>query len=76
MKSVKKHLESKTLTGLGVILGVLVGLALFGKVTTEVADVLKWIGASFLGVRGIANAAEGVVASKGAKSGIANSSDE
>jgi threonine/homoserine/homoserine lactone efflux protein len=56
--------KSKTILGLLVILIILVGLALYGKVTPEVADVLKWIGASFLGVRGVANAAEGLVASK------------
>lgn len=59
-----QHLQSKTVVGLTVILSVLVGLALLNKVTPEVADVLKWIGASYLGVRGVANAAESLKAPK------------
>ncbi len=39
-------------------------MALAGKLTAELADVIKWVGASFLGVRGVANAMEQYTASK------------
>lgn len=52
------HLESKTMAGLALIIGVAVLCALLGKLTPEMVDVLKWVGSSFLGMRAVANVAE------------------
>lgn len=52
------HLESKTMAGLAAILVIAVGAALLGKLSSELVDVLKWIGGSFLGMRAVANVAE------------------
>ncbi len=52
------HFASKTMSGLAVILGVAVVMALGGKLSPELADVLKWVGGSFLGMRAVANYAE------------------
>jgi threonine/homoserine/homoserine lactone efflux protein len=53
------HLQSKTVAGLTVLLAVVVGLAAVGKLTPEAVDAIKYIGASFMGVRMVANYAEG-----------------
>lgn len=52
------HLESKTMAGLAALLVVAVGMCLLGKLSTELVEVLKWIGSSFLGMRAVANVAE------------------
>ncbi len=52
------HLSSKTMAGLAVILAVAVGMSLAGKLTAELADVLKWVGGSFLTMRAVVNYAE------------------
>lgn len=52
------HFYSKTMAGLAAILAVAVAMALLGKLTPELADVLKWVGGSFLGMRAVANYAE------------------
>ncbi len=52
------HFYSKTMVGLAAILAVAVAMALLGKLTPELADVLKWVGGSFLGMRAVANYAE------------------
>jgi hypothetical protein len=52
------HLESKTMAGLLLIIGVAVTAALLGKLTTELVDVLKWVGGSFMTMRAVANVAE------------------
>lgn len=54
------HLESKTMAGLAALLGVAVIMTLLGKLTPELSDVLKWVGGSFLGMRAVANVAEGI----------------
>jgi hypothetical protein len=59
------HLTSKTMAGLLLILLIAVGLTLMGKLTAEAADVLKWIGGSFLAMRAAANVSENM----GPKSG-------
>jgi hypothetical protein len=46
------------MAGLAALLVVAVGMTLAGKLTPELADVLKWIGGSFLGMRAVANVAE------------------
>lgn len=50
-----KHLQSKTVAGLTVLLVVACTMALFDKLTPELADVLKWIGGTYFGVRTAAN---------------------
>ena len=50
--------ESKTVVGLAVLLLVVVGLALAGKLTPEAVEALKWIGSTYFGVRAVANYAE------------------
>lgn len=52
------HLESKTMAGLALILGIAVLCALLGKLSSEMVEVLKWVGSSFLGMRAVANVAE------------------
>ena len=54
------HLESKTMAGLAAILVVAVGASVFGKLTPELVEVLKWVGGSFLGMRAVANVAESI----------------
>lgn len=52
------HLESKTMVGLLLLLIVAVVCALLGKLTTEMVDVLKWLGGSYMAVRAAANVSE------------------
>lgn len=52
------QLESKTIIGLLILLIIIVGLAMFGKLTPEAVDAIKWIGGTFMGVRAVANFAE------------------
>lgn len=54
------HLESKTMAGLAAILLVAVGCSVLGELTAEMVDVLKWVGGSFMGMRAVANVAEGM----------------
>lgn len=51
-------LTSKTMAGLAGILAVAVMMSLLGKLTPELADVLKWVGGSFLAMRAVVNHAE------------------
>lgn len=51
-------LTSKTMAGLVGILAIAVGMSLLGKLTPELADVLKWVGGSFLAMRAVVNHAE------------------
>lgn len=53
------HFYSKTMAGLAAILAVAVVMALVGKLTPELADVLKYVGTGFLGMRAVTNYAEG-----------------
>jgi threonine/homoserine/homoserine lactone efflux protein len=46
------------MAGLALIIGVAVGASVFGKLTPELVDVLKWVGSSFLAMRAVANVAE------------------
>jgi hypothetical protein len=52
------HLSSKTMAGLAGILVIAVAMSLLGKLTPELADVLKWVGGSFLAMRSVVNYAE------------------
>jgi threonine/homoserine/homoserine lactone efflux protein len=52
------NLNSKTILGLLVLLIVIVGLAILGKLTPEAVDALKWIGGTFMAVRVVANHSE------------------
>lgn len=51
--------QSKTILGLLVLLAVIVGLAAFGKLTTEAVEAVKWVGGTFMAVRVTANYVEG-----------------
>lgn len=46
------------MAGLAAILVIAVGAAAFGKLTTELVDVLKYVGGSFMAMRAVANVAE------------------
>jgi hypothetical protein len=48
------------MAGLAGIVVVAAAMALAGKLTPEMADILKWVGGSFLGMRAVANVAEGM----------------
>lgn len=52
------NLQSKTVLGLLLILAVATTMALLGKLTPPLVDVLKWVGGSFMAVRMVANHAE------------------
>lgn len=52
------HLNSKTMAGLAGIVGIAVVMSLVGKLTPELADILKWVGGSFLAMRAVVNHAE------------------
>lgn len=58
MLGLQQQLNSKTNGGLIILLIVVVGLALIGKLTPEAVDAIKWLGASFMVVRTGANLAE------------------
>ncbi len=58
------HLESKTIIGLLVLLSAILGLAIFGKLTPEAVDALKWLGGSFMMVRTAANIGENLPGNK------------
>lgn len=60
-----QHLQSKTVIGLVAILAIACGMALIGKLTQELVDVLKWAGTGYMSVRAVANYTEG----KGPKDG-------
>lgn len=51
-------LKSKTVLGLLTLLAVVVGLTIFGKLTPEAVEAIKWIGSSYMLVRTGANVAE------------------
>lgn len=53
------NLQSKTVLGLLSMLALATIMALLGKLTPELVDVIKWVGGSFFAVRGIANFTEG-----------------
>lgn len=53
-----QNLQSKTVLGLLTLLLVASIMALLGRLTPEMVDVIKWVGASYLAVRGIANYSE------------------
>jgi hypothetical protein len=54
------HLQSKTNGALLILLVVIIGLSLAGKLTQEAVEALKWIGSSFFVVRMGANVAENI----------------
>jgi hypothetical protein len=45
--------SQEELIGLGVLLSVIVGLALLGKLTSEAVDGIRWVGASFMASKGL-----------------------
>jgi threonine/homoserine/homoserine lactone efflux protein len=53
------NLQSKTVLGLLSILVISCTMALVGKLTPELVEVIKWVGASYMAVRAVANHAEG-----------------
>lgn len=59
------HLYSKTVMGLTVILVIGCTMAFLGKLTPELVEIIKWVGTSFMAVRGVANYAEGQNANNG-----------
>jgi threonine/homoserine/homoserine lactone efflux protein len=52
------QLESKTVLGLLLLLACIIGLAIFGKLTAEAVDALKWVGGTYMAVRTAANVTE------------------
>lgn len=49
------HLQSKTIAGLVLILGIAIGLDIAGLLSQQAVEILKWTGASFMAVRAVAN---------------------
>lgn len=66
--NLKPHLESKTNGALLVLLGVVIGLAILGKLTQEAVEAIKWLGGTFFGVRAASNIAENLPGNKDADS--------
>lgn len=58
------HLKSKTVVGFSLLLATIIGLALYGKLTQEAVDAIKWLGGSFMLVRTAANVAENLPGGK------------
>lgn len=54
----KQHFESKTVLGLLTLLATGVILSLLGKLTPEMVEVIKYLGASYMAVRVSANVGE------------------
>lgn len=52
------HFSSKTMAGLAGIILIAVAMSIAGKLTPELADILKWVGGSFLAMRAVVNHAE------------------
>ena len=59
-----QYLESKTVVGLIILLAVMVGLVIAGKLTPEAVDVLKWLGTAYMSVRVAANVTENLPGNK------------
>lgn len=59
-----QHLQSKTVSGLAVLLLCIVGLAIAGKLDAEAVEAIKWIGGTYMGVRAAANVAENLPGNK------------
>lgn len=51
-------LNSKTVIGLIAMLLLAAGMAIAGKLTPEMVDVIKWVGSSYMAVRAVANYTE------------------
>jgi hypothetical protein len=45
--------DQEELIGLGVLLCVIVGLSLLGKLTSDAVDGIRWVGASFMASKGL-----------------------
>ncbi len=58
------HLESKTMAGLAAILIIAIVTSALGVLSSELADVLKWVGGAFMGMRAVANVAENLPGKK------------
>lgn len=56
----KFNLHSKTHQGLVLILAIAVVMAWCGKLSLELADVLKYVGGGFMGVRSVAGIVDAV----------------
>lgn len=56
--NLKQHFESKTNGPMLLLLAVIVGLTLVGKLTQEAVEAIKWLGGSFFSVRAAANIVE------------------
>ena len=56
----RQNLDSKTVLGLLTLLTVAVIMALLGKLSDEMVDVIKWVGASYMAVRVAANVGENI----------------
>lgn len=50
-----QSLKSKTVLGLFFLLSLAVGLDCAGRLTPEMVEVIKWVGAAYFAVRGVAN---------------------
>lgn len=54
----RQNLDSKTVLGLLTLLSVAVIMALLGKLSPEMVEVLRWVGGSYMAVRVAANVSE------------------
>ena len=52
------------MAGLALLIGVAVTASVFGKLTPELVDVIKWVGSSFMAMRAAANIAENIPRTK------------
>ena len=59
MQAINNIIHSKTVMGFTILLITIVGLALTNHLTDQAVEAIKWLGASFMTVRAVANHAEG-----------------
>jgi hypothetical protein len=60
----QQHFESKTVMGLLTLLVAMFVLSYTGHLDANAVEVLKWLGVSFMSVRGAANVAENLPGGK------------
>ncbi len=55
----KPHLESEPAAALGILLCVVIGLVVIGKLTAEAVEAIKWVGGTYFAGHGLKHFALG-----------------
>lgn len=59
MKQHWYNLQSKTVLGLVMLLGIGLTLQLMGQLSAEMVEIIKWVGGSYMAVQAVRNHSEG-----------------